>query len=279
MDRWCDVNCPVGNCPASHCICDGEATTNAPTSGAPVTTQPVTTEAEDPAAVKGYYSWSWTGGDVGPAGSNASAFFSGWDNVTSALQEFSGHPALQGEKYFTIGGGNHNGDFTASVLTQFIQDIPDVKAKDFDAVMFDIEIVQGSAATMVPLFQQAFSAVQAAGMKVGITVSHSAPYSTDTPQDAADLVKAFVKDTNVNLMSPQLYSSGTETSPDFAVTSSCAAVCGWDLYQDMHAAMKFVPSLAYANQYPAVEAHFAASGITTRGYFQWAQTGSRTLIV
>jgi len=231
--------------------------------------------------IKGYYSWSWANGDAGPQGSNASCYFNGWNTVSQALAEWSSQTSpLQGEKYFSIGGGNQNGVLSAAILHQFIQDIDQVKSHGFDAVMFDIEKVTGAASDMNPIFANAFQAVQDAGMKVGITVSHSAPYDCDTPQDAVDFMQAFVADTNVDLMSPQLYTSGWESSPDFAVTGSCAAAgCNWDIYQHMHSGMKFAPSIANADQYEAVEAHFTGLGLPTHGYFQWQQTSRRALII
>jgi hypothetical protein len=72
------------------------------------------------------------------------------------------------------------------------------------------------ASAVVPAFRAAFAAAKANGIKVAVTTSHSAPYSTDTPQDAIDMVKAWVADANVDILSPQLYSSGQETSPEFA---------------------------------------------------------------
>lgn len=54
-------------------------------------------------------------------------------------------------------------------------------------------------------------------------MSHSAPYQTDTPEDAVAFVKAWCADPNVDILSPQLYSSGTERSPDF--TETCVHIC------------------------------------------------------
>jgi len=102
-----------------------------------------------------------------------------------------------------------------------------------------------------------------------ITVSHSAPYETDTPADAIALINAWVADTNVDMLSPQLYSSGTEPAPDYAETSACkSAGCTWDLYKNSKA--KFVPSIVNSNQYDAVKSYFASThSITVTGYIQW----------
>merc|ERR1711988_719650 len=101
------------------------------------------------------------------------------------LSEQLDHP-LVGEKYLSIGGGNNNGILNASVLTQFVADLGQVQG--YDGIMFDVEKVRGSFDTVNPKFNAAFAAVKAAGMKVAITVSHTAPYDTDSPQIATQLV-------------------------------------------------------------------------------------------
>ena len=88
--------------------------------------------------------------------------------------------------------------------------------------MYDVEEVDGPASETVPAFAAAFADLKKAGLAVGVTVSHSAPYATDTPADAVALAKAFASDKNVDIISPQLYSSGTETAPQFDETASCA---------------------------------------------------------
>ncbi len=86
-----------------------------------------------------------------------------------------------------------------------------------------------------------------------ITTSHSAPYATDTPADAVNYVKAWVQDTNIDYISPQLYSDGTELTPDFSETGSCKdAGCTWDLYKNAFALM--IPSIVDESHYqPSVD--------------------------
>ena len=124
---------------------------------------------------------------------------------------------------------------------------------------------------MIPLYQQAFAKAKSLGLVTVVTTSHSAPYECDTTADAVNLVKAWVVDTNLDIISPQLYSSGYETSPEFAETSSCqAAGCTWNLYKGAHA--KFVPSIVKSTQYATVVSYFKQNyGITCQGYIQWAQ--------
>lgn len=138
--------------------------------------------------------------------------------------------------------------------------------------MFDVEEVQGSAVTTVPAFAAAFRACKAASLKVGVTVSHSAPYQTDTPAVAVALVRAWVADPTIDVLSPQLYSSGQEPKPQFDETKNCKdAGCSWSLYKGARAA--FAPSIVDGTQFAAVQEYFAAApySISTAGYFQWKQ--------
>merc|ERR1711881_697121 len=137
--------------------------------------------------------------------------------------------------------------------------------------------VQGSAASMIPVFAAAFAAVKAACMTNAITVSHTAPYDTDTPQDATDFVTAFVKDANVDIISPQLYTSGNESQPDFAVTGNCASAgCGWNLYRNMRSGMRLAPSIVNTSQYNAAKTHLKNNEqLDCSGYFVWEQSNRR----
>ena len=83
-------------------------------------------------------------------------------------------------------------------------------------IVFDVEHVIGSFDEIDPLFRNAFAAVNEANLAVVITTSHSGPYRAESPQDAVNFVKSWVSDPNVHVISPQLYSSGYEGTPDFA---------------------------------------------------------------
>ena len=141
----------------------------------------------------------------------------------------------------------------------------------YSGVVFDVEIVQGSSAETIPLFAKAFEVCKGLGLTVVVTTSHSAPYMTDTPQDAVEIVKAWAADDNVDMLSPQLYSSGMEGSPEFAESNNCKeAGCTWELYQNSKA--KFVPSIVTYSHYPAVQEYFSSKyNITNHGFIQWAQ--------
>ena len=225
--------------------------------------------------IRGYYSWNWGVGSA-PAGANAGVAFTGLVDVTAAQEGYTPGaswccPALEGTKYLSLGGGNSAGMFTQKSLQGVIDDVDKINMSAYDGVIFDVEEVVGPSSTMIPLFGEAFAAMKKRGLLVGITTSHSAPYQTDEPADAVAFVKAWVADPRVDLLSPQLYSSGGEAKPEFAPTASCAAAgCTWELYRGAKA--KLVPSIVDATQYDEVAAWFAANlSVKTAGFFEWAQ--------
>lgn len=224
------------------------------------------------ASVAGYYRWTWQGleGEKGDGvGYNMGIAFSGYTDVDTAISE-SSRVRLSGTKYLSIGGGNAVGIFNVASLTKIAASAAKVKGAGYEGVMFDVEEVYGSAADMVPAFAKAFAAFKSQGMRVGVTTSHSAPYYCYTPADAVTVVKAWVADPNVDILSPQLYTSGSERSPMFDETNFCKdSGCTWGLYVGGRAA--FAPSIVTASQYSAVQSYFSARNITTAGYIQWAQ--------
>ena len=93
-----------------------------------------------------------------------------------------------------------------------------------------------------------------------MTVSHSAPYGVS---DAPALMQAFVQDANIDYLSPQLYTSGTEGQNDFGTSYGVA----WSSYRGMKA--KLAPSIVAASYYANARQFFAGQGLTTAGFIQW----------
>lgn len=91
-------------------------------------------------------------------------------------------------------------------------------------------------------------------------------------QGAIDLVKAWVVDTNIDYISPQMYTTGGEGSPDFQPTMNCHWLgCRWELYTGM--VNKMIPSIVGAYQYPEVEKWFLDNwGVQCVGYIEWEQS-------
>eukprot|EP00750_Incisomonas_marina_P024953 INCI5243.2.p2 GENE.INCI5243.2~~INCI5243.2.p2 ORF type:complete len:203 (-),score=47.16 INCI5243.2:923-1531(-) len=139
--------------------------------------------------------------------------------------------------------------------------------------MFDVEEVIGPSSATIPAFSTTFAALKQSNFLVGVTVSHSAPYATDTPQDAVDLMKSFVADENIDIFAPQLYSSGEETAPEFDETSQCVDEgCTWDIFNGMTANAAFAPAIVQDSHYaPTIDYFKSNHSIDVHGYFVWAQ--------
>lgn len=237
-----------------------------------------------PSELIGYYSWNWGSGSVGPAGSNAGCAFTGLVDVKNAIAQYTEGaawccPTLHGTRYLTLGGGNSAGVFTASALRDIASSAGLIQQAGYGAVMFDVEEIVGSSDSMIPIFQESFAALKKTGLIVAVTTSHSAPYQCDSAADAVAITKAWIADANIDILSPQLYSSGQEGVPEFAETSSCkAAGCTWDLYKGAKAVI--APSIVDSSQYIAVKEWFSTHlSISTRGYFQWAQVARTEIVV
>jgi len=188
-------------------------------------------------------------------------------------QAISQSPSVQGIKFLSLGGGNAAGMFTSSTLSAITAKASAIKKAGFAGVMYDVEEVKGPSSTMSPLFAQSFAAMRNAGLLVGVTTSHSAPYACDTPEDATNILRAWCADPNIDIISPQLYSSGSESAPELVPSNFCKeAGCTWDIYTSCKAAI--APSIVRSSHYAASKDYFDKNvGRTLSGYIVWAQSG------
>ena len=201
--------------------------------------------------------------------------FTGLSNVDAAINNYDEGaswccPELQGEKYLCLGGGNGAGEFTADTLIEAKDDMHKIVKANYTGVVFDVEIISGSSDDLIPMFAEAFREAKLEGLKVVVTMSHSAPYNTDTPADAVSFVKAWVRDGNIDMVSPQLYTTGHEDKPLFDETWYCKeAGCSWLLFRN--SVPRFVPSIVNATHYPQVKSFFN-DVLDVHGFIQWEQT-------
>lgn len=195
--------------------------------------------------------------------------FTGWVDPDKALTEYQG-PALQGQRHVSFGGGNSNGRFTASRLSAVISSIKSgrVKSAGFESICFDVEECD---AGLGPQFASAFAEAKAQGLGVWVTTSHSAPYGCS---DGAELVKGWLQDTNLDFISPQLYTSGAEICADFEPNDQLS----WDAWKST--AVKIVPSLPDASHYGLAYQWFQKGNLPLPvGYVQWSEVHAAGRIV
>ncbi|MBF0324720.1 MAG: hypothetical protein HQL42_06560 [Alphaproteobacteria bacterium] len=164
---------------------------------------------------------------------------------------------LVGTKYLSLGGGKDTGHITAASLQATNAAIAAGSFSGYQGLAYDIEEGDGGLAA---LFAQSFAAAKAASLKVLVTVSHSAPYGIP---DAAQLMAGFFQDGNIDFLSPQLYTNGTEATNDWETTAGVT----WQSYATAKAAV--IPSIVTASLYTDAQTALAQAGVTTQGYVVW----------
>jgi hypothetical protein len=190
-----------------------------------------------------------------------------------AQHPFSREAGLHaGVQMLDIGGASERGVLTVEKLQSFFTGgLDKVKDAGFDGICFDIEMTKGEA-PLVKEFERAFAACKQAGLLVMITTSHSAPYASSGSSKEL-FVDSWAKSENIDIFSPQLYTSGMEGKPEYMLTpcrsggSTEGSRCTWERLKPMKA--KWVLSLANADHYAGAKEYFYNLGIETRGFIQW----------
>ncbi|MGB0943477.1 MAG: LysM peptidoglycan-binding domain-containing protein [Marinomonas sp.] len=223
-------------------------------------TQTTTQETLEPNAENmGYWDWTWDKSHA-PSNASLSMAFSGWTNTETALNQSSNIVNnLVGTKFISLGGGNSDGAFDSASLTKITDAINQGEFDSYDGIAYDVE---EGAPGLENDFQASFKAAKAKGFKVLVTVSHSAPYGIT---DASTLMDSFFEDENIDILSPQLYTTGEEAENDYDISQGVT----WERYKTAKAAI--VPSLVSSTYYPDAQTYFAQQGITLKGYIQWKQ--------
>ncbi len=213
------------------------------------------------AEVVGYWDEAWEQ-VTPPEGANMAIAFMGYSDVTKALQDSAGvKDRMVGKKYLGIGGGNQAGGFSAATIEAVTADLKAGKVTGYDGVAFDVEVCEGDG--LAGLFSQAFSTARSQGLKVLVTVSHSEPYGCDDP---TGLMAAFLADSNIDYLSPQLYTTGEETQNDYTADGT-----SWSAYAGAKAAV--VPSIVRASMYADAQQYFKGQGVTLGGFIEWNNSG------
>jgi len=206
----------------------------------------------------GYWWWTWGSGSA-PGDTNIGIAFSVDVNPSQALSDCKSiQPRLPGTKYISLGGGDNDGSWTNSVLVNINSALNRGDFSSYGGIAYDVE--QGNSG-LGTLFQDSFRIAKSKGLKVLVTVSHSAPYGFG---DAKTLMDLFFADTNIDYLSPQLYTSGTESQNDYTTSQGV----GWDQYKKTRAHIK--PSIVRGSLYSSAHSYFQQQGFNITGYIQWA---------
>jgi len=208
----------------------------------------------------GVWYLSWQTHTAVPEGCNTGLAFSGWADAAKALRDSEAiYDQLPGTKFITIGGGNQDGAFNAGVLESLNLSIAEGNLQAYSGIAYDIE--EGDSG-LADLFAESFKVAKAQGFTVMVTISHSAPYGIP---DAASLMQRILADTNVDYISPQLYTTGREPQNDYETIAGV----DWTIYAQTNA--KIIPSIADASYYPDAHAYFLKHGIILSGFIEWNQ--------
>lgn len=231
---------------------------NIPATGSVISLAPVPAPSKEQV---GFWRWTWSPSAKPPSGCNLGLAFSGWTDVNNALQQSSSvYPSVPNSKYITLGGGNANGAFNASGLKNITGAINAGKFASYSGIAYDIE--EGSSG-LAAAFAQSFATAKAKRLKVLVTVSHSAPYGIG---DANALMKSFFTNSNIDFLSPQLYTTGMEKQNQYDTSGGVT----WNLYAGAKA--KVIPSIIKANMYADAQTYFAQQKVTLSGFIQWSQS-------
>ena len=178
-------------------------------------------------------------------------------------------------QFLTLGGANAEGMVTTAAMDAVEAGLEDVIAAGFDGICFDIELTLGEQ-DLVEAQERAFAACKKAGLLVMVTTSHSAPYAAGSEGSKIALTESWMNSDDIDIFSPQLYTSGMEGSPDFDLTPCREAPsdeppekarCTYERLKGMKA--KWVPSLCSEGHYQATKQFFEDMGIKTHGFVQW----------
>ncbi|MFZ6765745.1 LysM peptidoglycan-binding domain-containing protein [Undibacterium sp. Di26W] len=211
-------------------------------------------------AQKGLWYWTWSKKTQVPENTNLGIAFSGWVSPQTAIDNSNAvYSKLPGLKYICLGGGNESGSWTESAVQSVTNAIHSDSLSAYQGIAYDIE--EGSSG-LATAFAASFTAAKAKGLKVLVTVSHSAPYGIT---DAAALMRSFFASPVIDILSPQLYTTGEETSNQYATS----AEVNWSEYADAKAIV--APSIVTASLYADAQAYFLAQGVSLGGFLQWKQ--------
>lgn len=167
---------------------------------------------------------------------------------------------LPGKKFLSFGGGQNNGRWSSMALSNLDNGIKNKQLAGWDGIVYDIE--EGDSG-LASAFASSFANAKAHGFSVLITVRHSQPYGIP---DAASLMKSFFSNSNIDYISPQLYTTGSEPANDFTALETA-----WNMYASARA--KIVPSVVQGlRDFPSALKHFSHYGVTLAGFIQWSQS-------
>ena len=208
--------------------------------------------------LRGYYKWTWSPTQV-PAGSWDMGILFGGESPRQAIDININKASTitSGKKFLNLGGGLESGIWNVSDLDYINQKLTEIKRAGWDGLCFDVEVCTPNV-SFVDAFKNCFAKCKQAGLKVLVTMSHTNPYQCQTGAgQGMDLVNSWINDSNVDYISPQLYSSGDSLEPS-------------NLSMFKSVENKIVPSIPDVPDWDGLN---TKTGINNAGYIIWKQIG------
>jgi hypothetical protein len=130
-------------------------------------------------------------------------------------------------QFVSLGGAGGPGTITVGKLKRFTDEdgAETVKNAGFHGVCFDIELTTGEE-DLVEAMEKTFRILKKAGLLVMVTTSHSAPYAASSDRAKNLIVESWVQSNDIDIFSPQLYTSGSESAPELEATHCNGALAG-----------------------------------------------------
>lgn len=174
----------------------------------------------------------------------------------------------RGAQYISLGGGANAPPWTTEMAKIGDAEIEKVKEAGFTGICFDIEAI-AEGQELIDAFEETFARCRKAGVDVFITTSHSAPYESVSDEARYAIVDAWAKSDNIGYISPQLYTQGSESTPDFTAATGTSGPVEWERYKNMKA--KFVPSIVSELGVEDCKKYFGDLGVHVDGFVLWGQ--------
>lgn len=204
--------------------------------------------------LRGYYKWTWSSTQP-PAGSWDIGILFGGESPKQAIDININKASTitAAKKFLNLGGGLESGIWNITDFDYINQKLPDIKKAGWDGICFDVEVCTPGV-SFVDAFKNCFAKCKQAGLQVLVTMSHTNPYQCQSGAgQGMDLVNSWIADSNVDYISPQLYSSGDALEPS-------------DLSMFKSVESKILPSIPDVPDWDKVQ--FGA------GYIIWKQIGA-----
>ncbi len=209
--------------------------------------------------ITGYWMWTWGGDGSGEPDTmcDIGIRFGGEVPKTAIDNNIGLANSLTKcrEKFLNLGGGLETGIWNTSDFDYINSQLNNIKNKGWTGICFDIEVCPPGV-SFVNQFADCFAKCKAAGLKVLVTMSHTTPYQCQSGAgQGMDLVNAWIQDSNIDYISPQLYTEGHELIPS-------------DLSLFKNAKAKIIPTVPRDSDWTGIQ----NLGVTPAGYLTWIRS-------